>query len=187
MTTYLSDLVQRAMADAEERKAKMTSMLAMLSQPPDPMTQDLGATGYSSTDLGNYDYQNYQTTGSSNYIPWGDPRLVTRHGITLQKGAMQSLLDIARASDLMRGAREIGQIGQGWRSWEAQQAAYNAYLNGTGNQAAPPGQSYHGAGLAIDAGWWSDQEELARALAAAGWNRFSPSGEPWHWSYGVTG
>jgi hypothetical protein len=101
--------------------------------------------------------------------------LVTRQGVTLQRGPMRSLVDIARQSDLMPGIQEIGQITGGFRQTQP-----------TGNPyAAPENMSYHEQGLAIDAGWWS--ERLAEALAAAGWNQFSPSGEPWHWSYGVTG
>ena len=117
----------------------------------------------------------------------GDPSLVTRRGVTLQGGAMRSLLDIARESSILPGAQELGQIGQGYRTPEQQEEAYQNYLNGTGNLAAPPGQSWHQKGLAIDAGWWSSYPELAQALEESGWNRFNPSLEPWHWSYGGTG
>jgi len=109
--------------------------------------------------------------------------LVTRQGTTLQPGAMRSLVDIARASNVLPGIREIAQIDQGYRTYEDQVAGY-AQAPG---RFAPPGRSYHGQGLAMDAAFWSEHPELARGLAQAGWSRFSPSGEPWHWSYGVTG
>ncbi len=95
---------------------------------------------------------------------------------------MRSLVDIARESDILPGIRELNQIGQGYRSPEQQRVAA-----ATNPNAAPFGQSYHPEGLAIDAGWWYDHPELARALELAGWNRFSPSTEPWHGSYGVVG
>jgi hypothetical protein len=90
---------------------------------------------------------------------------------------MRSLMEIARASNVLPGAREIGQITGGYRH---EQPAGNP-------MAAPENMSYHEQGLAVDASWWTQHPELARALAQAGWNRFSPSTEPWHWSYGVTG
>ncbi len=102
--------------------------------------------------------------------------LVTRQGVTLQRGPMRSLIDIARASNLMPGIKEISTIGSG--GFRQTQPAGNPY-------AAPENMSYHEQGLAADMSWWTDH--LARQLAAAGWNQFSPSGEPWHWSYGVTG
>jgi len=136
--------------------------------------------------------------GGSSFSPGGDatgsyssgdvllpasPLLETRRGVTLQDAAMQSLLDIARQSGLMPGTRELSQISDSYRSPQQQASAY---ANKPG-LAAPPGSSYHQQGLAIDAGWWSEHPGLASALSEAGWNRFSPSGEPWHWSYGVTG
>lgn len=109
-----------------------------------------------------------------------DPRLVTRKGVTLQAGPLQSLIDIARQSDILPGAREVSKILQGYRSPEQQKVAARTNPN-----AADFGSSYHPLGLAIDAAWWTAHPELARALNAAGWNQL-PS-ESWHWSYGVSG
>lgn len=108
--------------------------------------------------------------------------LVTRQGVTLQRGPMRSLVDIARESNILPGIQEIGQIGQGYRPVSAQAAGYAQ----DPNRFAPPGQSYHGQGLAIDAGWWSERARLANALRQAGWN-LPMDYEPWHWSYGVSG
>jgi len=107
-----------------------------------------------------------------------DPQLVTRHGVTLQRGPLRSLVDIARESDILPGLRELNQILQGYRSPEQQ-----AYAAQTNPNAAEFGYSYHPEGLAADMGWWTDR--LADELWAAGWNQL-PS-ESWHWSYGVEG
>ena len=102
--------------------------------------------------------------------------LVTRQGLTLQRGPMRSLVDIARAVNILPGIQEIGKIGGGYREFQ-----------GTGPTFAPEDMSYHEQGLAIDAGWWSEIEKLNRMLGGAGWNQFDRSWEPWHYSYGVTG
>jgi len=104
------------------------------------------------------------------------PNLVTRRGITLQRGPMRSLLQIARESDYMPGTRELGLIGGGFRQTQPDSP-----------YAAPEDMSWHEQALAIDAGAWSKIAELNRALLAAGWNQFDRSYEPWHYSYGVTG
>jgi len=103
--------------------------------------------------------------------------LVTRQGVTLQRGPMRSLVEIARQSKILPGIQEIGQITGGYRH---DQPSGNSF-------AAPENMSYHEQGLAIDAGWWSERAKLNRMLAEAGWNQFDRSYEPWHYSYGVTG
>lgn len=114
----------------------------------------------------------------------GTPDLVTRFGISLQPGPMASLLDIARESDIMRGAREISMIGGGYRPASAQVGldASNGAL-----PAADPGYSFHQQGLAIDADWWRQREALRRALIEAGWNWGIGFDDPVHFSYGVYG
>lgn len=104
-----------------------------------------------------------------------DPRLRTRFGLTLAKPAMRSLADV------LQQLGYHGDAGGGYRT-AAQQAGMNPAL------AAPVGQSYHQEGLAIDAAAaLQNNPQFARLMQAAGWNRFSPGGEPWHWSFGVTG
>ncbi len=142
-------------------------MLAVLSQ-MNPTSRGTGSGGVTGI-----------ATGDA-LMP-GDPALVSRRGVTLQNPAMQSLLDIARQSKLMPGTRELRYIDESYRTPGQQAAAYAAKPG----VAAPPGSSYHQQGLAVDASWWSDH--LANLLQQAGWNRFDPSGEPWHWSYQVTG
>lgn len=78
-----------------------------------------------------------------------------------------------------------GGVNSGFRSRAEQAALYAAYLNGTGNLAAPPGSSNHEGGEAIDV---SDTEGFARAMASAppGARLFRRvPGEPWHFS--ITG
>jgi hypothetical protein len=99
-------------------------------------------------------------------------------GVTLARPAARSLRDIIQELGLQ------GQdFGGGYRS-PGEQASIYASKPGL---AAPPGSSYHQEGLAIDLAAALQNARVERALAQAGWNQFSPSGEPWHWSYGVTG
>lgn len=176
----LSDLLQR------DRSSVLSQRLMGLMSLLQPQTTGVGAPSSGTTPSGQtvtggptqYDYQTWP-------FPFGglDPSsqlLETRRGISLQSGPMQSLIDIARASDLMPGTREIGMIGQGYRSPQQQRTAA-----ATNPNAADYGYSYHPEGLAIDAGLWSSNPQLAAALSAAGWNQL-PS-ESWHWDYGVNG
>jgi len=53
--------------------------------------------------------------------------------------------------------------------------------------AAPPGTSLHERGLAIDLAASSQTGLIERLLYEHGWRRFSPTGEPWHWTYELVG
>lgn len=77
-------------------------------------------------------------------------------------------------------ANSGGQIGlgSGYRTPEEQAVLYQAYLNGQGNLAAPPGKSKHNHGLAID--FDTDNYELLHQLAAQVGLIFPVDGEPWH-------
>jgi D-alanyl-D-alanine carboxypeptidase len=103
--------------------------------------------------------------------------LVTRGGVTLQRSALSSLMQNPRL-----GRRILGSIGGGYRDLQAQQAAYNAYQNGTGNLAAKPGHSYHNYGLAFDLSQHLGPK-LQNYLERLGWRNEVP-GEWWHWSIG---
>jgi hypothetical protein len=53
---------------------------------------------------------------------------------------------------------------------------------------APPGKSMHERGLAIDVDTSKvdpNAPAVVYALTNAGWRRYDPPREPWHWSYGV--
>ena len=93
-------------------------------------------------------------------------------GITLQVDAMRSL---------QRASLALGYTitGNGYRSHATQCAMAGNPL------AAPCGHSYHEKGLAIDLSPGSQTAAVFAALAREGWQQLD--GEPWHWSYRVSG
>lgn len=52
--------------------------------------------------------------------------------------------------------------------------------------AATPGTSFHERGQAVDVAT-PPTAKLVASMEAAGWARFNPSREPWHWSHGGVG
>jgi peptidoglycan hydrolase-like protein with peptidoglycan-binding domain len=75
-------------------------------------------------------------------------------------------------------------VTSGYRTYGEQAALYQAYRNGTGNLAAPPGHSTHGLGLSADI-QVTDPATLRwlRAHAATyGFVNDVPS-EAWHWTW----
>lgn len=110
--------------------------------------------------------------------PKGRKLLETYKGVTLQPNALLSLIAADRATK--GNLFGMGAIGS-YRSMAEQRRVY-AQKPGL---AAPPGQSYHQKGLAIDAGDLSKQ--VQKYLLHHGWNQFSRSTEPWHYSYNWTG
>lgn len=107
-----------------------------------------------------------------------DPRLVNIGGTQLARPAARSLRGILQDLGL-----QGSDVGGGYRSPAEQVAIHNAKPG----LAADPGSSYHQEGLAIDLAAALQNKRFEQAMAQSGWNRFSPGGEPWHWSYGVTG
>lgn len=69
-------------------------------------------------------------------------------------------------------------ISSGFRSRAQQEVLYQAYLDGTGNLAAPPGSSNHEKGLAIDHAprATAAMKEIARTFRL----HYPIRGEPWH-------
>lgn len=117
--------------------------------------------------------------GGGGPISFGDltpENLVTRRGVTLQAPAMRTLLEAQQ-----RFGHVFPAVTDSYRTMAQQRALY-AQKPGL---AAPPGQSLHQQGLAIDAGALSNA--VSRWLLQHGWNQFSPQGEPWHYSYRKTG
>jgi hypothetical protein len=77
-----------------------------------------------------------------------------------------------------------GGSGRRWSTYAEQAAVYRAYLNGTGNLAAPPGHSTHGLGLSADI-QVTDPATLRWLRAHAktyGFVNDVPS-EAWHWTW----
>lgn len=66
-------------------------------------------------------------------------------------------------ADYFRATGRHIEVSEGLRSHERQSQLYNAYKNGTGGRAAPPGQSFHETGNAIDvSGDWKAAEPFLR-------------------------
>ncbi len=63
---------------------------------------------------------------------------------------------------------------------------YNAPSSSCRIPTARPGESQHEFGNAVDiAASVRDNPSVVSAMSSAGWCRYSPGKEPWHWSYGV--
>lgn len=90
--------------------------------------------------------------------------------LKFQKPLGDALIALAKASG------EPVQVNSAYRSNEEQAALYQAYLNGTGNLAAPPGQSNHNHGAAVDVNLTPRQRELAAQFGLG----FPVAGEDWH-------
>ncbi len=157
----------------------MSSIMDLLLSQPSPAARlmqllpMMGGNTQSSNGLQSY------SSGSA-LMP-GDPSLVTAHGVTLQSGALTSLEQARRAL----GLPLLRNVTSSYRT-PSQQSALYAQKPGV---AAAPGSSYHQQGLAIDlsTALLAQHPEIRAYLDAHGWNQFSPTGEPWHFSYGVTG
>ena len=90
--------------------------------------------------------------------------------LKFQKPLGDALIALAKASG------EPIQVNSAYRSNEEQAALYQDYLNGTGNLAAPPGQSNHNHGAAVDVNLTPRQRELAAQFGLG----FPVAGEDWH-------
>jgi hypothetical protein len=158
---------------ASDVQQKYAAVQSLMAPPPGPsggggggrsLDSLAGGTGRISTDV---------------LLP-GDPLLRTKKGDTLQKAAMRSLMQIKRET----GLPVFQIVGSSYRTPEEQAALYKQKPG----LAAPPGQSLHQRGLAVDLR--TDHplfEKLRQAMLAAGWNQFDAGLEPWHLSYRETG
>jgi rare lipoprotein A len=70
-----------------------------------------------------------------------------------------------------------------YRSYEHQKELYDAYKQGKGASAAPPGKSDHGLGKAIDLYPTAAQEWVRAKGRQYGWYWPPETGEPWHFVY----
>jgi TP901 family phage tail tape measure protein len=80
-------------------------------------------------------------------------------------------------SAMSKATGQTISVQSGWRSYEEQAALYAAYLNGTGNLAAPPGSSNHESGRAADI---TPGSEVFGGLAGRFGMGFTVPGESWH-------
>jgi D-alanyl-D-alanine carboxypeptidase-like protein len=173
----LEDLIMRMRSGesvAEPLKDRLLTTQALLAPPPAPgqkRTNGGGLEQLAGGATGNY---------STDVLMPDSPMLKTRKGDTLQKAAMRSLIQIRKQT----GLPVFQLIGSSYRTPEEQAALYKQKPG----LAAPPGQSLHQRGLAIDLR--TDHplfEKMRRALEAAGWRQWSPDTEPWHYSFMETG
>lgn len=123
----------------------------------------------------------YAPTGGQGGMggPWG-----------LTGAATQALQAMSAAYQQRWGTPLV--VNSGGRSREEQARAYQAYLEGRGNLAAPPGHSVHESGRAADFGGAilnagsAQHIWLQQNAARFGWTwtgkNFSQF-EPWHWEY----
>lgn len=94
-------------------------------------------------------------------------------------------LEAGAAAGLATAEKSAGmtiRVTDSFRTY-AQQAACHAAKP---NLCTAPGNSCHEKGRAIDVVDMRNQR-IIDALTAAGWVRYAPDKEPWHWSYGVRG
>lgn len=98
-------------------------------------------------------------------------------GVTLDCGAMSSFRHISSIVGY-----PIPTVSD-FRTREQQAALYYSKPG----VAAPPGTSLHEEGKAIDLAASAQIPLIEKLLYAHGWRQFSPSGEPWHWSYLTVG
>ena len=80
-------------------------------------------------------------------------------------------------SKMGKAAGQSIYVQSGWRSYAEQAALYEAYLNGTGNLAAPPGSSNHESGRAADI---TPGSEVFGSLASKFGLGFTVPSESWH-------
>jgi hypothetical protein len=114
--------------------------------------------------------------------PDGTGPLRTINGVTMVAPAMKSLSMMRREL----GVPVFGQVISSYRTRAQQAELYRRYKAGNGNLAAPPGQSNHETGNAVDisSSWLAQNPQVKRWLLQHGWTNDVP-GEPWHWQYGV--
>lgn len=106
----------------------------------------------------------------------GDPSLASRGPVTLQDWALQSYIQALRSYGLKPGAQEVQLGGSSYRTPQQQAALYAAKPD----IAAPPGQSLHQRGLAIDLPAQLQNAAFFSTLRRLGWSQLE--GEPWHWT-----
>ncbi len=75
------------------------------------------------------------------------------------------------------------RVNDGYRTFSQQNYHYQRYLNGQGPEAAAPGRSHHGWGLAVDLYLQGEASTWLRKNASRYGFFNDVAGEPWHWTY----
>lgn len=104
--------------------------------------------------------------------------------IPLEAGAAASWNSM-REESLNTYGQDIYPAGpaSGYRSYEQQAAMYDAYLNGTGPLAAPPGTSAHETGTAVDLQTPEMRAVIDQIGWGYGWGKTEAPDEWWHINY----
>ena len=100
-------------------------------------------------------------------------------------GQLWHRLDAGAAAAFSTAEKNAGRqilVTDSFRTFAQQDACHKAKPL----TCAAAGGSCHEAGRAVDIVEMKNPAVIG-ALTAAGWHRWNPQGEPWHWSYGVTG
>jgi hypothetical protein len=110
------------------------------------------------------------------------PAMLTSNGVTLQPQAMRAF----KKAEELAGHRI--EVVQSYRSCSQQAAACERICQNPGGcpgRCAPPGQSYHQLGAAVDISQaMLDAPEVISALEKAGWCQSLPDSDPGHFSFG---
>lgn len=102
----------------------------------------------------------------------------TLHSFPMLSGDTDFAIELGnRLSKMAKATGTPISVSSGWRSYAEQAALYQAYLNGTGNLAAPPGSSNHEDGRAADI---SPGSEFFGGVAGKFGLGFTVPGESWH-------
>lgn len=122
----------------------------------------------------------------ANGVPIGQIELTHVDGIPIEIATATAFL-------LMRAAAQTAgitlRLESAFRTMEEQERLYRAYLDGSGNLAAPPGYSNHQNGRAIDIsvrGSFTSPEYVwlaanARRFGFVNTGKNFSQPEPWHW------
>src|SRR5512133_3602244 len=98
----------------------------------------------------------------------GSDLLSSRRNVTLQSPALRALVQAAREYGAAPGARELGM--SGWSSYRTPQEQADLYA-AKPDVAAPPGQSYHQQGLAVDLPGALQTQKFFDILGSLGWHQ----------------
>lgn len=140
--------------------------LATKKKDPRAVLSNAGKAGKGKPKFVNYSKKGGRGTSSTKWLsPTGGNEV-----LKFQRPLAEALVRLAKASG------QPIRVNSAFRSNKEQADLYQQYLNGTGNLAAPPGQSNHNHGAAADVELTARQRELAPKFGLG----FPVAGEDWH-------
>lgn len=157
-------------------KNKLDGVMAMLKQKQQQYLDDFSSAGFNTSGFSGQQGKNNGSSGDS--LDAAIQSLGFKNApSTAQKGSIVSVTignkpvqvsstikdNLAQAdADFFKATGKHLQINEAERSTARQAQLYEAYKNGSGIRAAPPGQSFHEKGLAVDVGNWKEAEPYLR-------------------------